>query len=413
MKVTQRTFLFSAMAALVPLAPVSVMAQDTIRIGAVSVLEGALAGPGADALRGVEMAIKETGGIIAGKKIELFKQSSSGAAASGVAAARTLVEQNKVQALIGPLGGSEGIAIKEYSKSHPGVIFVNGSSASQQTTLTDPSANFFRFSSDGAQWQVGLGEYAFKTKGYKRVVTLAEDYSFPYSQISGFMNGYCKAGGKVLDKLWVPLGNKDFSSVIARIPASVDAVYVALGGADAVNFLNQYEQAGGDKPLIAGSITVDTTVLGFKGKKPDYVVGTIAAGPMADRNESAEWKRFVATYKAAYPDGFPTPSIFATLYYINTKALLAGLTQAKGDFAKVGAVLSTLKVESPLGQVIIDENRNAIANNFITEVAKDSTGQLYNKVVHTVPNVGQNLGLSKEQFAKSGIGTRDIPALCN
>ena len=124
MKVTQRTFLFSAMAALVPLAPVSVMAQDTIRIGAVSVLEGALAGPGADALRGVEMAIKETGGIIAGKKIELFKQSSSGAAASGVAAARTLVEQNKVQALIGPLGGSEGIAIKEYSKSHPGVIFV-------------------------------------------------------------------------------------------------------------------------------------------------------------------------------------------------------------------------------------------------------------------------------------------------
>ncbi len=410
MKVIRRTVLLSAMAAFMPM---SVMAQDSIRIGAVSVLEGALAGPGADALRGVELAIKEAGGTIAGKKIELFKQSSSGAAASGVAAARTLVEQNKVQALIGPLGGSEGIAIKEYSKSHPSVIFVNGSSAAQQTTLTDPSPNFFRFSSDGAQWQVGLGDYAFKTKGYKSVVTLAEDYSFPYSQISGFMNGYCQAGGKVLDKLWVPLGNKDFSSVIARIPSNVDAVYVALGGADAVNFLKQYEQAGGDKPLIAGSITVDTTVLGFKGKKPDYIVGTIAAGPMADRNETAEWKRFVSSYKSAYPDGFPTPSIFATLYYINTKALLAGLTQTKGDFTKLGAALSTLKVDSPLGQVVIDQNRNAIANNFITEVAKDNSGQLYNKVVHTVPNVGQDLGLSKEQFAKSGIGTRDIPALCN
>ena len=409
MRVFQRKVLMGAMAVFMPIA---VMAQDSIRIGAVSILEGALAGPGADALRGVELAIKEAGGSVAGKKIELFKGSSSGAAASGVAAARTLVEQNKVQALIGPLGGSEGIAIKEYSKSHPQVIFVNGSSAAQQTTLTDPSPNFFRFSSDGAQWQVGLGEYAFKTKGYKRVVTVAEDYSFPYSQISGFMNGYCQAGGKVLDKLWVPLGHKDFSSVIARIPSDVDAVYVALGGADAVNFLNQYEQAGGDKPLIAGSITVDPTVLGFKGKKPDYIVGTISAGPMADRNETAAWKRFVANYKAAYPDGFPSPSIFATLYYINTKALLAGLTEVKGDFTKLGAALSKMKVDSPLGQVVIDQNRNAIANNFITEVAKDSSGQLYNKVVKTIGNVGQDLGLSKEQFAKTGVGTRDIPALC-
>ena len=409
MRVFRRNVLMGAMAVFMPIA---VMAQDSIRIGAVSILEGALAGPGADALRGVELAIKEAGGSVAGKKIELFKGSSSGAAASGVAAARTLVEQNKVQALIGPLGGSEGIAIKEYSKSHPSVIFVNGSSAAQQTTLTDPSPNFFRFSSDGAQWQVGLGEYAFKTKGYKRVVTVAEDYSFPYSQISGFMNGYCQAGGKVLDKLWVPLGHKDFSSVIARIPSDVDAVYVALGGADAVNFLNQYEQAGGDKPLIAGSITVDPTVLGFKGKKPDYIVGTISAGPMADRNETAEWKRFVASYKATYPDGFQSPSIFATLYYINTKALLAGLTEVKGDFTKLGAALSKMKVDSPLGQVVIDQNRNAIANNFITEVAKDSSGQLYNKVVKTIGNVGQDLGLSKEQFLKTGVGTRDIPALC-
>ena len=409
MKAIRRTVVLTTMAALLPM---SVIAQDNIRIGAVSILEGAFAGPGSDALRGVELAIKEAGGSVAGKKIELIKGSSSGAPDSGVAAARKLVEQNKVQALIGPLGGSEGIAIKEYAKNHPGVIFVNGSSAAQETTLKDPASNFFRFSSDGAQWQVGLGEYAVKSKGYKRVVTIAEDYSFPYSQISGFMNGYCAAGGKVLDKLWVPLGNKDYSSVIARIPDEVDAVYVALGGADAVNFLNQYEQAGGNKPLIAGTITVDTSVLGYKGKKPDYIVGTIAAGPMADRNETAEWKRFVATYKAAYPDGFPTPSIFATLYYVNTKALLQGLTQTNGDFSKLAAVLSTMKLDSPLGAVNIDQNRNAIANNFITEVAKDNSGQLYNKVVRIVSNVGQDLGLSKEQFAKTGIGSRDNPPLC-
>ena len=409
MKVIRRTVLSAAIAALMPL---SVMAQDTIRIGAVSILEGAFAGPGADALRGVELAIKEAGGSVAGKKIELIKGSSSGSPSTVVAAARKLVEQDKVQALIGPLSGSEGIAIKEYAKSQPNVTFVNGSSAAQETTLKDPAPNFFRFSSDGAQWQVGLGEYAFKNRGYKRVVTIAEDYSFPYSQISGFMHGYCQAGGKVLDKLWVPIGNKDYASVIARIPDDVDAVYVALGGADAVNFLTQYQQAGGDKPLIGGTVTVDSSVLGFKGKKPDAVVGTISAGPIADRNETAEWKKFVASYKAAFPDGFQSPSVFATLYYINTKALLTGLNETKGDFSKLGAVLAKLKMATPLGEVRIDANRNAIGNNFITEVAKDSSGQLYNKVVHTISNVGQDLGLSKAQFEKTGIGTRDNPPLC-
>ena len=65
-------------------------------------------------------------------------------------------------------------------------------------------------------------------------------------------------------KFWVPIGNKDFSSVIAAIPDKVDAIYVALGGADGVNFLTQYQQAGGTAPLIGGSITVDQTVLGTR-----------------------------------------------------------------------------------------------------------------------------------------------------
>ena len=75
----------------------------------------------------------------------------------------------------------------------------------------------------------GLGDYAYKDKGYRTVVTVAEDYSFPYTQVFGFMAGFCKAGGHVPKKFWVPIGNKDFSSVIAAIPDKVDAIYVALG----------------------------------------------------------------------------------------------------------------------------------------------------------------------------------------
>jgi hypothetical protein len=58
----------------------------------------------------------------------------------------------------------------------------------------------------------------------------------------------CKAGGEITKRFWVPLGTEDFASVISSLPDDVDAIYLGLGGADAVNFLNQYQQAGGQAP---------------------------------------------------------------------------------------------------------------------------------------------------------------------
>ena len=89
----------------------------------------------------------------------------------------------------------------------------------------------------------------------------------------------------------MPIGNKDFSSVIAAIPDGVDAIYVALGGSDAVNFLSQYQQAGGGAPLIGGSITVDQTVPQSKGKASRGLIGTPSSGPVADLTEFAGSER--------------------------------------------------------------------------------------------------------------------------
>src|SRR2546430_15911598 len=86
-------------------------------------------------------------------------------------------------------------------------------------------------------------------------MVIGEDYAFAFSEVQGFMAEYCKLGGKVPVKAWVPLGGKEYASVIARIPKDVDAMAVVLGGADAVNFLNQYEQAGGDKANLGGAVT--------------------------------------------------------------------------------------------------------------------------------------------------------------
>ncbi|HKY95150.1 MAG TPA: ABC transporter substrate-binding protein [Kiloniellales bacterium] len=389
-------------------------AQDTIKIGVLATLEGPFTVLGEDSMRGANLAFEEFNHEVAGKKIEVVTGSSDASPDSAIAAARKLIEQDKVDILIGPLSGDEGLAMRDFAKTHPEVTFINGTSAAADTTLRDPAQNFFRFTTDGVQWQAGLGEYSYDVKGYKTVVTIAEDYGFPYSQVMGFMLPFCEAGGRVVAKHWVPIGNKDFSSIVAQIPDEVDAIYVALGGADAVNFLTQFEQAGGDKPIIAGSITADQTVLGSEGKRKDALLGTPSAGPIADNWDDPRWKEFVAAYKAAYPDGFPSPSLFAHGYYVETKAALVGLEEVNGDLSdghkKYRETLSKLQLDTPTGLVTLDENRNGIADIFLTEVAEGDDGKLYNKVVEVIPQVNQVLGMDRAAFLALGPASRDNPS---
>jgi len=387
-------------------------AQETLKIGLLSNLEGPFAVPGQDGYRGADMALKEKNGMAGGKKIEFIKLSSDATPDKAVAQTRKAVEQDKVQIMIGPLSGDEGIAVKNYAKTKPDITFVNGSSGAQATTLADPAPNFYRFNSEGAQWMVGLGEHAL-SKGYKKMFLISEDYGFPYSQVQGFMASYCAKGGKVVDKAWVPLGTKDYASVIAKIPKDVDALFVVLGGSDAVNFLTQYEQAGGNLPMVGGSITVDQTVLNYKGKRRESLLGTASAGPMADSIDTPEWKKFVADYKAQFKDGFPSPSLFAYLYYINTKATLNALDAVKGDLSggqkAFRDALQKTSFMGPAGEIKIDANRNGVGTTYITEVTKASDGSFYNKVVKSVPNISQTLGLPEADFKKMGLGSRDVP----
>jgi hypothetical protein len=68
-------------------------------------------------VRGAQVALKQAGGKLLGKE----------------------VEQGKVSIIVGPLSGSEGISIRDYSKAMPNVTFVNGSSGARETTCVTPS----------------------------------------------------------------------------------------------------------------------------------------------------------------------------------------------------------------------------------------------------------------------------------
>ncbi|OSP53938.1 ABC transporter substrate-binding protein [Pseudoruegeria sp. SK021] len=389
--------------------------EGPVKIGVLATLEGTYTALGEDGIRGLEAALQEADNMAGGRAIEVIVASTDTTPDSAVRAARKLVEQDQVDIVIGPLSGSEGIAIRDYSKTQPGVTFINGISGAMETTYVTPSENFFRFNIDGAQWSAGLGDYVFNEKGYKTVATVGEDYSFIYTQVFGFATEYCAAGGEITDRFWVPLGTKDFGSIIAALPDDVDAIYLGLGGGDAVNFLNQYQQAGGEANLIGGTIMVDGTVLNSQGSAKEALVGVPSSGPQADTWDDPRWTSFVQLYQETFPESerFPTPSLFATGYYNATLAVLQCMDTVEGNLGEGQAgfrdCLSNITLEAPNGTITLDENRQAIGTNFITEVVQLDDGTLANQLVATKENVNQTLGIDKAAFDAIGLPSRDTP----
>jgi ABC-type branched-subunit amino acid transport system substrate-binding protein len=388
----------------------SVAAADTLKVGVLATLEGTYTILGEDSMRGFELALMQAGHKIAGHDIEIVIGATDASPESALRAARKVVEQDGVDIVVGPLSGSEGIALRDYSKTQPQVTFINGISGAQETTMVEPSENFFRFNMDGAQWGMGLGRYVFNEKGWETVATVAEDYSFGYTNLLGFALDYCSAGGEITERHWVPLGTKDFGSIIAALPDDVDAIYLGLGGGDAVNFLNQYLQAGGDANLIGGTIMVDGTVLSSKGRAKEVLIGTPSSGPQADTWDDPKWQAFVSDYQNAWEpaDRFPSPSLLATGYFNSTNAMIMALEAVGGDLSDGHAAfrdaLRSLEIDAPNGKITLDENRQAIGTTFVTEVVEVGDGQLATKLVSKIDGINQTLGLDMEVF-KTEIGT--------
>ncbi|HVL73616.1 MAG TPA: ABC transporter substrate-binding protein [Beijerinckiaceae bacterium] len=393
----------------------AVLAQSTgpIRLGGLTTLEGPFATGGQDSFRCMQMELERVNFTAGGRKIEFIRESSNAQADVALARARKLIEQDNVDIIVGPLSGAEGIALRDYSRTLTGKTIVNGSSGASDTTLRDPSPNFFRFSTDGAQWMAGLGNHVRKTMNIEEVAVVAGDYAFPYAQVFGFSLEYCGAGGRAT-YLWSPLGTTDFSSIIARIPKTAGALVVVHGGTDGLAFMTQYAQAGGQLPLIGGSIMADQTMMSARGPHRRLLVGMISSGPIADIHDDPMWKEFVERYQKRWgAEGFQSPSIHGVNYATNLQAVLLALDQVKGDLGDnqkaFQAALAKLEFKNPMGaNVKLDENRQAISDVFMNRI-EERNGQLRTVTFQRTPSVTQTLGLPRDKFMALGSPSRDNP----
>ncbi len=371
--------------------------DGVIKIGVLATSEGNLAFGMDEAKAAIGVAMEARGGTvdggeIAGQQVEIIYAGTDGTTASAQTQVKKLVENDGVDIVFGPVSGDEGETVVQYALTVPEVTFVNGSASPVGMTL-EGAENFFRFHGDSAMWMGGVGDYAYDELGYEKIYLLAEDYSFPYDNAGGFFSEFCGAGGEINGASWVPVGTTDYATIIAQIPADTDAVYVGLGGADAASFLSQAVTNGVNKPLVGGTIAVDTTALSGDANIASAAVGMISGGPVPGATFSNPvWDEFVAAY-VTQPNAFPSPSIFSLLYYNSFEPLLLGLEAADGDLSDgheaYRAALASTNWESPTGPMTMDSNRQAIVDNYMNAVVEAEDGSLVLETIATTSGVSQ------------------------
>ena len=292
------------------------------------------------------------------------------------------MEQEDADVMIGPLSGDEGIAVANYAKEHPDKTFVNGIAGAQDATLKVQAPNFFRFHPDGAQWSAGLGDYAYNDLGWKTAAIIGDDYSFPYTSLSGFVAEFCAIGGKVTKRVWAPLGEEDYSSYISQIPDDVDGLYVGIGGSGLISFIKQYQEQKGrvDTERMLGNVFWDDPLV-LKEVGKSLVGGATAAMTAADSN-TPEVAKYQEDLEAAYGDEIAGlgPSVFTYGYYIDMVGLIKGLEAVDGDVydqSKLQEALAGVTLsgdEAPWGDVKLDDNRQAISSGYVKKIVKDANG---------------------------------------
>jgi len=348
-----------------------------------------------------------TGGTIAGHPIKIVGYGcANDTAASALKEARRLVESNGAQILIGPLSGDESIAVANYSKTQPKLTFINGTAGAQDTTLKVRSPNFFRFNGDGAQWNAGVGDIAYRKLGWRNAVVIMDDYAFGWTSAAGFIADFCAAGGKVT-RLYPPLGTTDYSSYIAQIPQKFDGLFSAVGGTGTLAFLKQYTQSRGafKKDTLAGNIFLGDPAILAAIHAAD--VGALVGQPTNEDTTSANAAAYISALKQAYPaqtSSLPKPgtlaalanSVFTVNYYDAAWALDKALTAVKGDLsngqsALHAALAKTSLPDAAYGPITLDQNRQAIVTNYIAQVTQTG-GKPGIHTIYAVPNVDQAFG---------------------
>ena len=390
-------------------ASIPASAQE-LKIGFLAPRTGIFAQLGTDMVNGFQMYLDEHGGMLGGAKVTFIVEDDQGKPDVDVAKAKKLILQDKVDMLVGAVLASSAYALAPVSTAEKMLYIGTVSTADDLAQRQVDKYPYLVLAGwTPSQPNHPLGQWACD-QGYKRVAAIAADYAFGYEQVGGFQKGFEDCGGKIVQKIWVPIGTKDFGPFIPTLKSDVDAIFTLMVGPMSLQFPKQLRAAGNKKPIVGGGTSYDEFALPFMS---DEVIGDVSALQYSAALATPANETFVKTYRSKYDK---VPSYYSESNYTTAELIDEAMKKSGGKYPGPEQFIKTmgsLKIDAVRGPVSF-EDRNPIQNIYIKKVEKKKMfgydkDELWNTVIKTYPNVSQYWTYGKAEFLKQPVYSREFP----
>ena len=330
---------------------------ETIKIGGMAPLTGALAIYGVTTTNGAELAVKEineNGGVL-GKKIEYVMLDTKGDSTEAVMAYNKLVDE-KVAGIIGEVTSKPTLAVAEVAvQDNMPLITPTGT----QVDITEVGPNIFRVCFTNPYQGKVLAITSKERLGANTVAVMlnnSSDYSDGIAK--AFIEESEKLGMKVMGVEGYSDGDKDFRPQLTKLAAM---------NPDVILIPEYYEQAA----LIATQareVGVKSIFVGYDGW--DGIAKTLDQSAYAAiensyftnhfsmEDQSEKIQDFLKDYREAYKED---PSAFSALGYDAVYMMKSAIEKAGStDKQKIVDALKGIEYDGVTGYLTFDDHNNPI-----------------------------------------------------
>jgi branched-chain amino acid transport system substrate-binding protein len=360
------------------LAAPAVQAQPTpIKIGLVALLTGPAAANGTHLRDGWMLGMRHLNNQLGGRPVETIVIDDELRPDVAVTKVRAAIERDRVDFVVGVVFSNVLAAImRPVTESNTFLISTNAGPSTFAGRGCNPF--FFTTSYNNDQVHSVMGQVA-QDAGYRRVFLMTPNYQAGRDAMAGFKSRF---RGTVVDEVYVPLTQLDFSAELARIASMrPDAIFTFMPGGLGVNLVRQYRQAGLANIPFLSTFTVDEATLPAQG---EAALGFFSAASWAPNMDNPVNRRFVSEFEGAFNY---VPATYAAQAYDGAMLLNSAVRRVGGNVSDKNAVRAALAAadfQSVRGPFRFGTNQYPVQDFWQLQVARRPDGRFQTETVRKV-----------------------------
>jgi urea transport system substrate-binding protein len=329
-----------------------------LRVGLLIPLSGPAGIWGPSAHKCATLAVDEIndGGGVLGREIRLVPSDAGGAPAAVAAAARELVEEHGVEAIVGMHISAVRVAVARALKGRVPFVYTPIYEGGER------SPGVFAVGETPEQQLRPAVTWLTERRRARRWYLIGNDYVWPRVSHAAAKQYIARCGGEVVGEEYVPLGSDEFAPSLERIRAArPHAVLISLVGGDGVAFHRRFAADGmADDMLRLSSALDENALLGVGAENTDNLFA--ASGYFAALPTRAN-QSFIERYQQSFGQLAPVLSALGQSCYEGFRFYAALARRAASlDAMALEAAAASFDYEGARGTVRMRDKRVVMEN---------------------------------------------------